>query len=100
MEIGKIFNSLKKELKSHKFSGISLHSKSCRKDDIFFAVKGLKNNGNKYIPDAIKKGARTIISDIKFQGFKKKVLFLYSKNPRKLIPKICKKGILKTIFCC
>ena len=91
MEIGKIFNSLKKELKSHKFSGISLHSKSCRKDDIFFAVKGLKNNGNKYIPDAIKKGARTIISDIKFQGFKKKVLFLYSKNPRKLIPKVCKK---------
>ena len=55
MEIGKIFNSLKKELKSHKFSGISLHSKSCRKDDIFFAVKGLKNNGNKYIPDAILK---------------------------------------------
>ena len=72
MEIGKIFNSLQKKFKSHKFSGISLNSKDCKKNDIFFALKGIKKNGNLYIEEAIKNGARTIVSDNKFQGYKKK----------------------------
>ena len=91
MEIGKIFNSLQKKFKSHKFSGISLNSKDCKKNDIFFALKGIKKNGNLYIEEAIKNGARTIVSDNKFQGYKKKVLYVHSKNPRKLITSTCKK---------
>ncbi len=91
MEIGKTFNSIEKKFKSHKFSGISLHSKKCKKDDIFFAIKGAKKNGNQYITEAIKNGARTIVSDIKFQGYKKNILFLHSKNTKKLITQVCKK---------
>ncbi len=79
MEIGKTFNSIEKKFKSHKFSGISLHSKKCKKDDIFFAIKGAKKNGNQYITEAIKNGARTIVSDIKFQGYKKIFYFYIQK---------------------
>ena len=58
-----------------------------------FASKALgayvyDEDGNKYIDDAIKKGAKTIISNKKFEGIKNKVLFLRSKNVRKLLSEL------------
>ena len=41
-----------------------------KKNNIFFAIKGTKINGNKFIKDAIKKGAGTIVSNLNFKGFK------------------------------
>ena len=75
MEIGKIFKNVKKQFKSHNFSCVKFNSKNCKNRDIFFAIKGEKKNGNIYIKDAIKNGAKTIVSDLKFQGYKNKVLF-------------------------
>ena len=68
MRIGKIFNQIESKYKSHSFSNIAFNSKKCKKGDIFFAIKGSKKNGNKYINDAISKGAKTIISENKYQG--------------------------------
>ena len=42
-----------------------------QKNNIFFAIKGNEIDGNKFIDDAIKKGAKTIISNQKFEGIKK-----------------------------
>ena len=72
MLIGQYFKNLNPKFKNHYFSGLSFNSQSCKKNNIFFAVKGTSLNGNKYIDDAINKGAKTIVSDLKFQGFKKK----------------------------
>ena len=91
MQIGKIFKKINKTYKPHNFSGISFKSKECKKGDIFFAIKGTKNNGNNFINDAIKKGAKTIISNKKYQGYKKDILYLNSKNPRKLLSLVANK---------
>ena len=85
MEIGKIFKNISKKYKSHYFAELKFNSQNCKYGDVFFAIKGTKKNGNLFIDNAIKNQAKTIISDIKFEGYKKDVLFLYNKNPRKLL---------------
>ena len=88
MQIQKILHNLEKKFQSHLFSEIKFNSKECKKNDIFFAIKGTKIDGNKFITNAIENGAKTIISDLKFQGYKDNVLFLNSKNPRKTLAEV------------
>ena len=88
MLIGGFLKNTKKEFRNRYFSGLSFNSADCKKDHIFFAIKGTKSNGSKFIDDAIKKGARIIISEKKFEGIKDKVLFLRSKNVRKLLSEL------------
>ena len=85
MLIGSFLKNTKKEIRNRYFSGLSFNSADCKKDHIFFAIKGTKSNGSKFIDDAIKKGATIIISEKKFEGIKNKVLFLRSTNVRKLL---------------
>ena len=47
------------------FSGISFNSSLVKKNNIFFAIKGNIFDGNNYINDAIKKGAKIIFSEKK-----------------------------------
>ena len=47
------------------FSGICFDSSKVKKDNIFFAIKGNKYDGNHYIDAAIKNGARVIVSEKK-----------------------------------
>ena len=88
MLIGGFLKNTKKEFRNRYFSGLSFNSADCKKDYIFFAIKGTKSDGNKFINDAIKKGATIIISEKKFEGIKNKVLFLRSKNVRKLLSEL------------
>ena len=86
MLLGKIFKNINKKYKSIKFNNITFNSRDCAINDIFFAISGNYSNGNNYINHAIKNGAKIIISDLKFQGFNKnKILFIRTKNPRKLL---------------
>ena len=91
MYLGKVIKNLNNNFKKHSFSNICLNSKSCKKNSIFFAIKGFKEDGNKFINEAIKNGARTIISQNSFQGYKKNILFLTHKNPRFALSQIAKK---------
>ena len=70
------------------FSGVSFDSSKVRKNNIFFAIKGNRFDGNKYIDEAIKKGARVIISEKKFNKIKSDILFLRCSNPRKLLSQV------------
>ena len=94
MFIGHFFKKINIKYTKHYFSGLSFNSLSCKKNNIFFAIKGNKKDGNRYINNAIKRGAKTIISDQKFEGIKNKILYIKSKNTRKLLSKtaykICK----------
>ena len=75
-------------------SGISFDSTKVKKNNIFFAIKGNKFDGNNYIEEAIKKGARVIVSEKKFNLKNTKVIFLYTSNTRKLLSQVSYK-ILK-----
>lgn len=48
--------------------GITNDSRKVKKDYLFFAYKGEEDDGKKYINDAIKKGAKIIISDEKIKN--------------------------------
>ena len=63
INIFKEYKKLKKIPKTKKLSKASINSKDIKKNDIFFALKGKNNDGNKYISEAINKGASIIISD-------------------------------------
>ena len=54
MQLSKIIKNLKPQYRSHFFSNLSSNSKDCKKDDIFFSIKGKRHNGNKFIKDAIR----------------------------------------------
>ena len=85
MLIGKFFNKVNSKYRNHYFSGLSFNSSTCKRDSIFFAIKGNKIDGNKFINKAIKNGAKTIISNQEFEGIKNDVLFIRSRNVRKLL---------------
>lgn len=91
MYIGKIIDKINKKYCYKKFNAINFNSKKCKNGDIFFAIKGNKFDGNKYIKDAIANGARTIVSNQKFEGYKNGILYIKSKNPRKLLSESCSK---------
>jgi murE/murF fusion protein len=83
MLIGQYFKNIDLKFKKHYFSGLSFNSKLCKKNNIFFAISGTNINGSKFINDALKNGACTIVSNNKFQGFKKNILYLRVKNVRR-----------------
>ena len=91
MLIGSFLKNIKREFRNRYFSGLSFNSVDCKKDYIFFAIKGTKSDGSKFIDDAIKKGATTIVSEQKFEGIKNNILFLRSNEVRKLLSELAYK---------
>jgi len=86
MLLGEVFKNIDKKYKKIKFKDIKFNSKDCKLNDIFFAIKGNNLDGRKYIRDAIKNGAKIIVSSLKLNKSKKKdILFIRNKNPRKLL---------------
>ena len=63
--------------------GLSTNSQEVKKGYIFFAVKGNNNNGEKYIKDAVNKGASTIVCSNKCKYRNKKVTIIKKKKYKK-----------------
>ena len=55
------------------FTGVAFDSRKVKKNNIFFAIKGNKIDGNEYIESAIKNGAKIVVSEKK--NIKKKKIF-------------------------
>ena len=71
MLIGGFLKNTKKEFRNRYFSGLSFNSANCKKDYIFFAIKGTKSDGSKFIDDAIKtKASKLMIFKFFFNIFK------------------------------
>ena len=51
----------KNNIKNVKYNGISINTKTIRKHDLFFCMKGKKNNGHNFAKQALKKGAVKLI---------------------------------------
>ena len=95
MYLGNFIKNLNRKYHKIYFSGLAFNSKQVKKDNIFFAIEGKKFDGNTYIFDAIRRGAKIIISkkDIKLNN--KNIIFLKNNNPRKLLSEISFKLIKK-----
>ncbi len=94
MLIGNFFKKVNSEYKKHYFSGLSFSSLTCKKNNIFFAIKGNEIDGNKFINDAIKKGVKTVVSNQKFEGIKNDILYIKSANVRQSLSETAY-GIIK-----
>jgi UDP-N-acetylmuramoyl-L-alanyl-D-glutamate--2,6-diaminopimelate ligase len=73
-----------------KVKGISCNSKDVLDDYVFVAIKGNRQDGTRFIDEAIEKGAKAIIvqgSRFKVQG-SKKVSFIEVKDTRKALAKL------------
>ncbi len=85
MLLGNYFHNINKNYKNFSFSGISFDTKNIKKNNIFFAIKGNSVDGNKFIPKAIKKGSKIIVTEKKVNPFQNGILYIHTNNVRKLL---------------
>ena len=88
MQLKDYIPNINKKYREVFFSGISFDSSRVRKNNIFFAIKGNKVDGNNYIESAIKNGAKVIISEKKIIKKKENVIFLQALNARRLLAEV------------
>ncbi|MDA9178156.1 UDP-N-acetylmuramoyl-L-alanyl-D-glutamate--2,6-diaminopimelate ligase, partial [Candidatus Pelagibacter sp.] len=97
MYLGNFIKKLDKKYNKVYFSGIAFDSAKVKKDYIFFAIKGNNFDGNNYIQEAIEKGAKVVVSEKKINFQNKDVIYLNSKNSRKLLAELSYKFIKKNV---
>ena len=85
-----LFKRLKPEVGRIKFKGISFDTRRIKKGDLFVSIKGNKFNGNNFIKEAIRKGAKTIVYSKKIKK-NKKIIFIKVKNTRETLARISAK---------
>ena len=71
--------NINKKFKNLNFSGLAFNSKEVKKNYIFIAIKGDRFDGNNYINDAIKNGAKIIISSKFKDQIKNNIIYLKQK---------------------
>tara|TARA_Y100000590_G_scaffold371992_1_gene434752 strand:+ start:5773 stop:8622 length:2850 start_codon:yes stop_codon:yes gene_type:complete len=91
MNLGNLIKSASKNYAKIPVDGISFDSRKVKKNYIFFAIDGYKNNGVKYIDDAILRGSSAIICEKKFKNIKSTVPLIPVKNIRKSLSEACSK---------
>ena len=70
----KIFEKIKKNVKIDNFHGLAIDSRMVKKNNLFLTIKGKNHDGAQFIPDALKKGAKYILSSKNYKRFKKKII--------------------------
>ncbi len=88
MLLKKLIKNCPKKLSNTKVIGLSSDTRKLKKGDLFFALKGSENNGEKFINEALKKGACAIVSSKQLKGNFK---IIKVKNVRDCLGKICSK---------
>ena len=91
MLLKNLINNLPEDKKKIEIKGLSVNSKDIKKGYIFFAIKGSKHNGEKYIEEAINKGASVIVSSNNFTHKNKKIFNIKKKNIRNFVSEVSAK---------
>mgnify|MGYP001285712602 CR=1 FL=1 len=89
MYLCQLLKSVSKDYQKIKINGISFDSRKAKKKDIFFAIRGSKTSGIKFINEAITKGAAAIIIDKKINYKNLKVPIIKVKNIRVSLSEAC-----------
>ena len=84
MLLKNLINNISKDKKNIFISGLSTNSKKVKKGNIFFAIKGNKVNGEKFIKDAILRGASVIVCS-KTNKYKNKNIHIIRTNKIRLL---------------
>ena len=91
MLLKKLINNLPEQKKKIVITGLSTNSKKVKKGYIFFAIKGHNGNGEKYINEAINKGASVIIVSNNSNYKNKKIFVVLKKNIRNFVSEVSSK---------
>ena len=91
MLLKNLINNISKEKTKIIVSGISTNSKEIKKNYVFFAIKGNKINGEKYINDAMTIGASAIVCSNKCKIKNKIIPIIKTSNIRNLLSKVASK---------
>jgi MurE/MurF fusion protein len=83
-----ILKKIIKNIRPSIFQGLAVDSRMVKKNNLFLTIKGKKNDGNKFIADALKKGAKYIISSKVIKKYKKKTIIV--KNEISFLNKFAK----------
>ena len=76
------------EKKKLRIKGLSINSKNISKGFIFFAIRGHKSNGEKFIKEAVTKGAEVVICSKKCKYINNKILVIKTSNIKRLLSEI------------
>ncbi len=79
---GEILKRTLKTKKNYFFNGVSINSKTIKRNNLFIAIKGKRNDGHKFLNQAIKKGANYCVISKKV---KRKSKFIHVKNTMKFL---------------
>ena len=87
MLLKKLIKNLSPKIGSLEIRGISNDSRKVKKGDLFVAIKGEKEDGNKYISHAISKGAKAVVYSGKIKK-NKKTKFINFKDTRTILARL------------
>ena len=88
MLLKKLIKNIPEEKKNIIIKGLAVNSKQVKKNFIFFAIQGTKLDGEKYIKDAVKKGAKVIICSKKCKYTNEEIVILKKTNVRYFLSQI------------
>jgi len=83
MLLGNLLNLKRKKYRNIFLNGISFDTRNIKKKDIFFSIKGKNTSGDKFINEAILKGASGIVSEKEQKSKNKKIHFIKVNDVRK-----------------
>ena len=91
MLLKNLINNIPVEKKKINITGLSANSKEVKKGYIFFAIKGNNSNGEKFIQEAIDRGASVIVCSTNFKYKNNNILIIKKKNIRNFVSEISSK---------
>lgn len=91
MFLKNLIKNLSKKNNKIKIKGLSINSKNIKRGYIFFAIKGNKFNGEKYINEAIRNGAVAVVCSKKCKYINSRIPIIKTKNLRFLLSEVCSK---------
>ena len=88
MLLKKLIKDIPKSKENIIVSGLSSNSKEVKKNFIFFAIKGKKENGEKFIKDAINRGASAVVCSKNKKIINKDVFIIKTNKVRDLLSEL------------
>ena len=91
MLLKNLIKDISKNKKNITVSGLSTNSKEIKKNFIFFAIRGSKFNGEKFIKEAVYKGASVIVCSKSCKIKNNRILIIKTNNIRHLLSDVASK---------
>jgi len=89
MQLGSLLKSIDKKHKKISIKGISFDSRKVKKNDIFFAIKGSKTSGSKFINKALLRGASAIVTSKNVKHKNSRIPLVLVKDVRESLAEAC-----------